>query len=82
MVRGGHESTIELNGSDNLAEIVRDRNRPISKRGALDSPAAKDLVEAILVSRMVGDRGIRVFELVPRQDAHHVFVRPNDPLLP
>ena len=74
-------STVQANRFDNFAQVVGNRNRPIGERSATHAAAAQNLVELILVRRMVGHRGRGIFQLMPGEDTDHALVGTDDAFL-
>ncbi len=63
-----------------LVEIIGDHDRFVRKIGCFDAKTAEFFCLRPLPLNMVGDRGVRVFELMPGEDADHPVAGGDDPL--
>src|SRR5580765_390924 len=75
-------SRVELDGADDLVEVVADLDGAVGEAGAAHAALAQHLVERLRVRAMVCDRGRRVFQLVTGQDTHHALAWFDGALLP
>ena len=66
---------------ENLVDIVVDDDGGVRVSGRFDPVNAEVVAEELLIVAMIGDRRVRVFELVPREDADDAFVAADDALL-
>src|SRR3954471_17992154 len=66
-------STVQINRPDDIIQIVLDLHRAICERGPVDAATAEHAVELSLIGCVVCDRGSRILELMPGENA-------NDPL--
>ena len=71
----GYISTIQFDRPNDFFEIVFDLHGPIGERGPVDAAAAEHAVEFILIVRVIGDGGGRIFELMAGEDAHDALAR-------
>src|SRR6185437_7196988 len=70
---------IKLDRLDDLGQIVRDGDGAVGEGGALHAAAAEHFVELVLVGRVIGDRGGRIFELMAGQNADYALVGADHP---
>ncbi len=64
---------VKLNRLNDLIEIIVDLNRPIRKRGSFDPALRQDLIKHILVTTVICNGCIRIFELMPGQNANYAI---------
>ena len=70
---------VQLNGLDDLVQIVGNGDGPIGERCPFHAASAEDFVEFLLVGRVVGNRGVRVLQQVARQNTHDAIIVADDP---
>ena len=68
-------SAVEPNRLDDLAQVVGHGHRSIGERGAAHATTPQDLVELVLIGRVVGHRGRGIFELMASQNADDAIDR-------
>src|SRR5438105_6761168 len=75
-------SGVNLNGFDDFVQIVRHLHGPVRIGRATDTAFAEHLIEGLLISAMIRDRGRWVLELMPRQNAYDALARLDNALMP
>src|SRR6476620_7210277 len=72
---------VELYCFYDLPQIIWHRDGPVGERGAADAAAAEDLVELLLIGRVIGDGRGGVLELMAGENADNPLVGPNHALI-
>ena len=77
----GNRLTIQLNGLNNLIQIIGNRDGAVCEGGPADSAASQDAIKFVLIGCVVGNRRGGILKLVPGEDTDHTLVGLDDSFL-